>query len=142
MRAPRDMGRRRLACAVLGMAAFATPGLAQTAPGFLSAIADLPLTPGLAERIEDSVVFEHRNGRIVRAIAVGRVSVAEVRRFYLQALPALGWEPAGADRFVREGERLQLDLLPGDGRLTVRFALAPHSDSSPTEIPPGRWEPP
>ncbi len=126
------MGRSTAACtlAITLLAWIALPGHAQTAPGFLTAIADLPLTPGLAERVEDGVVFENRDGRIVRATAVGRVSEPAVRRFYRLALPALGWEPAGTDRFVREGEVLRLELVPDDGRLTVRFALAPHDKTS------------
>ena len=124
------------AAAIVLLAWTAVSGQVWAAPGFLTAIADLPLSPGLAERIEDGVVFENRAGRIVRASAVGRISESAARRFYRIALPELGWAPAGADRFVREGEMLRLEFALNDGRLTVRFTLAPHDETSRETGPP------
>ena len=115
--------------AVLVLAAGLAWPVSDAAPGgprFVSGIADLPLMPGLSERPEQAVVFENRNGRIVRATAIGRLAKPAVRRYYRDALPALGWLPAGADRFVREGELLRLELVSGDRGLAVRFSLSPH----------------
>ena len=92
---------------------------------FLSGIADLPLMPGLAEQFEAGLVFDNQDGRIVRATAIGRLQAAAVRRYYRAALPALGWRPVGADRYLREGELLRLELMPRDGGIAVGFALAP-----------------
>ena len=93
--------------------------------GFVADIADLPLMPGLAEVPESGVTFDKASGRIVEAFAHGAVASAEVRRFYRQTLPQLGWDRLGRDAYAREGERLTLDYLGRDGDLTVRYTLAP-----------------
>jgi len=95
------------------------------ADGFLRAPADLPLAPGLVEVGDAGVAFDSPGGRVVEAYAAGDVAAATVRDFYARTLPQLGWQPAGDDAWRREGERLTLELIPGDGALTVRFYLAP-----------------
>ncbi len=118
--------RSRLAAAVLAAAlAGGFPGGARSETAFFSAVADLPLMPGLTERPGDLVVFDSAEGRIVRIAAAGRLAAADVRRYYRAALPAFGWTPAGKDRYRREGEMLSLGFARGEGGLVLRFALAP-----------------
>lgn len=93
--------------------------------GFIAKVADLPLMPGLAEVADAGVVFDKPDGRIVEAYAEGSVERAAVLAFYNDTLPQLGWRPAGAGRFRREGENLALDFLDGGGPLIVRFTLTP-----------------
>ena len=124
------------AVAVILLAWIAVSDHGRAGPRFLTVIADLPLGPGLVERIEESVVFENRDGRIVHASLVGRISEAAARRFYRRALPELGWAPAGTDRFVREGEVLRLEFARSDGRLRVRLTIAPHQETARQKGPP------
>ena len=53
------------------------------------------------------------------------MSPESVLAFYAKTLPQLGWQRAGERSFQREKERLSLDLTREQGRLTVRFTLAP-----------------
>ncbi len=92
---------------------------------YLSAVADLPLMPGLAELPEAGWVFDQPSGRIVEAYAQGAVSRAAVRSFYLDTLPNLGWRAKAEALFQREGEELRLDISGDDGALVVRFTLQP-----------------
>ncbi len=74
------------------------------------------------------MVFDTPSGRIVEAFAAGPVTRDQVLNFYAVTLPQLGWSRAGATRFRREGETLELhfsDTAAAAGRLTVRFALLP-----------------
>jgi hypothetical protein len=103
----------------------AVPAGAQPGDGYAADIADLPLMPGLAEVPEAGVAFDKPAGRIVSAYAHGDVTAAEVRRFYRETLPQLGWTADGATRYTREDELLQLELLGRDGDLTVRYTLQP-----------------
>ena len=48
-----------------------------------------------------------------------------MQRFYAATLPQLGWTPAGADPWRRDGEMLRLDFRGRDGDLTVGFTLSP-----------------
>jgi hypothetical protein len=103
------------------------PALA-AADAFVDGIADLPLMPGLAGMADQSLVFDKPGGRIVQAVAAGRVTASAVRGFYADTAPQLGWKPAGDGRFTRDGESLRIELIdagaPG-GALTVRFLVNP-----------------
>lgn len=92
---------------------------------FLSAIADLPLMPGLTEAAGSAVVFSKPEGRIVEVAAHGVVERAAVLGFYRRTLPQLGWRPDGKGAFVRDRERLALAFSRASGQLVVQFSLAP-----------------
>src|SRR5690349_268518 len=102
---------------------------AAAGPAYVDGIDDLPLMPGLVPLADQSVVFDKPGGRIVQAVATGRLSAAAVRSFYADAAPQLGWQPAGDGRFTRDGELLRIELVGGQaapaGPLTVRFVLIP-----------------
>ncbi|GEO38476.1 hypothetical protein SAE02_26240 [Skermanella aerolata] len=95
---------------------------------FVEGIDDLPLMPGLVGVGDQSVVFDKPGGRIVQAVATGRVRAAAVRSFYADTAPQLGWKSAGEGRYTRDGESLRIELTdpgaPGDV-LTVRFIVNP-----------------
>ncbi len=112
---------------------------------FVAGISDLPLMEGLSARPEAGFVFDKPDGRIIEAVAVGKVSAPGVADFYRQVLSQLGWRrDAGAGGqaedgtssadgpgyrehlyFVREGERLRVSIADREGRVTVRFSLVP-----------------
>lgn len=108
----------------------AAPACAETR--FFSVIEDLPLAPGL-EEAGPGFWFDDANGRIVAALARGPARPAEVRRFYLDTLPALGWSfspGAGVDGeivFLRGRERLALLIAARDGgsELQTRLFIRP-----------------
>ncbi len=119
---------RRLAARLLLGLLLVAPGVAwANDAGFVPGIDDMPLMPGL-QASADSVVFDKPTGRIVQARAVGHgMDIAAVRDFYHRTLPALGWHEARDLTFVREGERLKLDIRSGvtAGEVDVRFDVAP-----------------
>ena len=88
-------------------------------------IDDLPLMPGLTAVADAGVVFDKPSGRIVESYAEGAVARSAVAAFYAATLPQLGWRTRQSNVFVREGERLSLIFLGGDGDLIVRFTLEP-----------------
>lgn len=110
-----------------------TSAHAQTQTGYLDAVEDMPLMEGLSETGEGGIVFDKPTGRIVRAAAQGRVGPQAVRAFYIETLPALGWDRAPQLElfsdlliFRREGERLEIQIAPGtDVGSTVRFSIEP-----------------
>ena len=118
-----------LAAAAISFGVVDSAARAQDRP-FVSAIDDLPLMPGLEEAPQGVMVFDTPSGRIVEAIATGRVSRESVIEFYDATLPQLGWARPGLTTFAREGEILELVFLGSGtgslaGTLTVRFALSP-----------------
>ncbi len=110
-----------------------TMGPAQGADGradgtFLAGAADLPLMPGLRELPEMAMVFDKPDGRLVRAMAVGKTEQTALWRFYDETLPQLGWHRLGPGNFIRDGERLHITAKKSDGALIVRFAIAPGTE--------------
>ena len=119
---------RRLAIA-FALAVLLAPSGAR-AGEFFSAIRDLPLMPGLTERPEAAIVFDHEAGQVTTALASGPVEKAAIRQFYRHILPPLGWVPQcdaapcpPPDRYRREGESLELDLAAERGETAARFLL-------------------
>ena len=131
IRSRRWRGLLRAALLALALAPF--PAAADNA--FLAGVEDLPLMPGLAEVAGAATVFDAPQGRIVESYAAGTVAAAEIRSFYGQTLPQLGWTAVDAGQsgpleFRREGERLTIEIAPGQTApeakaTTVRFTLAP-----------------
>ncbi len=108
---------------------FATAALAAD-PQYLTAVADLPLPPGLVEEIDAGISFDKPEGRIVEAVARGAVAKADVAAFYHAALPGLGWRQLddgnAGSRWQRGGEILIVDIVDGSNLLVVRFSIAPN----------------
>lgn len=124
------MGARRTRpAALLALAALLVVSSVR-AGDFFDGFPDLPLMPGLAERTESAVVFDHATGQVATAVASGPVEPAAVRRFYRRTLPPLGWVPEciapscdPPDRYRREGQVLELELSPDRGDTTARFLI-------------------
>jgi len=95
----------------------ALPGQKAAADGgYLSAVPDIPLAPGLRELAEGALVFDKPEGRIVQITTASVSSGAAIAAFYRKTLPNLGWQaPANmADEnrtvltFHRDGEMLRI----------------------------------
>lgn len=95
------------------------------AEDWVAGIPDLPLMPGLEPLPESGVVFDNPGGRIVEAFAAGKVAPQSVLAFYDETLPQLGWRRETSGAYLREGERLSLDISQDTGGVTVHFRLFP-----------------
>ena len=119
--------------ALLVSAFLVVPVVARADDGFLSAVDDMPLMPGLAETGDGGIAFDKPTGRIVRAVATGDVSAKDVRAFYTGTLPQLGWEREKKLELIgdllvfrREQERLEIQIVPEGAKHTeVRFSIEP-----------------
>ena len=97
-------------------------------PMFISVIEDLPLMPGLTEDVGEAMVFETSTGRVAEAQATGVLPIADVKRFYEEALPQLGWVSEGSAGFRRGGEQLRIDVSSNPqvaGQTRLKIALSP-----------------
>jgi hypothetical protein len=93
---------------------------------YFSALSDLPMPPGFSET-NTAVGFDGMRGRLVVADAAGAENPTQVRSFYTQTLPALGWSPSPTNDdsvvFVRGRERLTLEVSDANGRTQVHVQL-------------------
>lgn len=92
------------------MLLFAAPSMAGQA-AYFSALPELPVATGMAEVPGTAVRFDQPEGRIIVLQAVGRASVNDIKAFYHNTLPALGWQEKGENRFVRKGDGQAETLL-------------------------------
>jgi hypothetical protein len=98
---------------------------------YFATIADLPVADGLIEQKDKSTVFDAPLGRIVTAYATGKVDADDVRDFYDDALPSLGWEKTGEGTFHRKAETLKIDVLGGQGGSPVNVSFTLSAESQP-----------
>ncbi|GAB5389588.1 MAG: hypothetical protein Alpg2KO_25560 [Alphaproteobacteria bacterium] len=107
--------------------AFTAPALAQSGQAdFVPGLDDVPLMTALSQQGGYDLVFDKPEGRIVESVVTGDVQALSVKAFYDQNLPQLGWKSAGQDRWLREGEVLQLQYFSTETQtLGVRFTLKP-----------------
>ncbi len=96
-------------------------------PEFFAGLGDIPVMPGLTQEPEQAVVFDAPGGRVVQAQAYATegVSKEEILGFYAASLPQLGWAVQEPQRFVREGERLDIQAFQAGGLWAVRLTLSP-----------------
>lgn len=95
--------------------------------GFIGALGDVPLMPGLTMQDGRGVVFDTPAGRIVEVVArdrSGGLTPNAVSAFYRDTLAQLGWTAAGPNAYKREGEVLRLEFTR-NGALEVRYFLKP-----------------
>jgi len=121
--------------AVIVLAACLLISQAQRCPAwaieYFSEIADLPVADGLTEQKDKSTVFDAPLGRIITAYATGKVDADDVRDFYDNALPSLGWEKTGEGTFHRKAETLKIDVLGGQGGSPVNVSFTLSAESQP-----------
>ena len=87
------------------------------------------MASGLYELHGEAVVFDAPGGRYAETRFRGQADVAEIREYYRDVLPSLGWQPAGRSSgdlvFVREDERLEIRVGRAYGRTQVELAVQP-----------------
>jgi hypothetical protein len=114
----------------LGLPADAAEERVGAGQAFVAGFEDLPLMPGLTQILDAGVVFDTPSGRIIEAYAEGPVGREEVAAFYARTLPQLGWQAVRGTQYLREGERLRVEISGGEESqagvpVTVRFYLLP-----------------
>ena len=97
------------------------PAFSQTV--YVAGSEDVPLMEGLIHLPDMDMTFDAPEGRIVQTTAYSEtLSPKEVKGFYAESLPQLGWKCRGSE-FVRENETLSVETHTLKGKTTVRFEL-------------------
>ena len=98
---------------------------ASGAPSFVAGFEGLPLMPGLHNVAGSSIVFDTPTGRIVESAVTGTATPREIKAFYAQSLPQLGWEMFLETEYRREDEVLKLEIAGDGDYVVVHFFLSP-----------------
>jgi len=123
------MFRLRHLAAALALTLVSLPASADSG-AFLAEIDDLPLAPGLTE-LPGGTLFDTAAGRIVEATAEGSMLEVELRSYYDETLPELGWTRIGADSYQRDKEVLRFEISTEGMRIRIHFSLAPIPSGQP-----------
>ncbi len=119
------------------VALVAAPSIGNAATGestvYLEDIADMPLAPGLTEDTNAGLVFDKPDGRIVDAVATGKVARDAVAAFYDGVLPELGWRRVRQGKvnggteliYDRDDEQITITIAGDRTRTTVHFEVSP-----------------
>ena len=84
---------------------------------------DVPLMEGLITLSDLDMSFDAPEGRIIQSVAYSDSLLPEqVKKFYAETLPQLGWKQEGKEYF-REKEALSIESYQLKGKTTVRFEL-------------------
>jgi len=96
----------------------------------------IPLMQGFSENIDEAILFDSPEGRIISAQASGPVALDATFDYYKMVLPSLGWQSRDesgcepeADRCyqaLREGEILSLSFKYSNGVTLIDYALSPN----------------
>ena len=101
-------------------------GSAEENQAYLHYLPDVPLQAGTSELVDEAVLFDKAEGRIIESVVdVGKTPEKQALNYYSEALPPLGWTPSGGGVFVRNGEQLTVKWEKVSGGAILRLSLSP-----------------
>lgn len=87
---------------------------------------DLPVYSGFQAIDSKNVVYDSESGRIVDASYFQRdITIQDVRDFYAETLPQLGWHKNKSAQYVRDGEILKVSVSEKKGVVFLKFNIRP-----------------
>lgn len=97
-------------------------------PRFLPGTEDIPLAPDMTIS-DEGVTFDTVTGRIITLKGVSKKSIHDIKTFYANTLPNLGWVKIGPLSYSREREQLTLECAEASEETEVVFTLTMASES-------------
>lgn len=92
---------------------------------FVPGMQDVPLIESFTIESDKSSIFDTSTGKIVEATAIGAAPEKDVKEFYSDTLPHLGWAEADDMAFLKEGEELKITTERNSKITTIHFYLSP-----------------
>lgn len=109
---------------VLSLAA--TIAFAQDTYRYVPGTEDIPVYQGLVENKEARLLYDVVEGNIVDTLFEGDASsYNNIKHFYEETLPQIGWKKVKYQIYERGDERLELDYSLSDNKIMLQFSLRP-----------------
>lgn len=87
---------------------------------------DLPVYNGFQPIDAKNIVYDSASGRIIDASYFRRdIGVEEVRGYYTETLPQLGWRKKKSSEYTRDGESLKVNVTEKKGVVLLKFVIRP-----------------
>ncbi len=89
---------------------------------------DLPVYEGFQPIEAKNIVYDSESGRIIDASYFrSGISASDVKKFYVETLPQLGWKKTKTSEYTRDGETLKINIKELKGAVYLKFIIRPAS---------------
>lgn len=96
---------------------------------YVNGVDELPVPNGFVEKESSNSSFDTVSGRIVDVVYEGKGSLDNIKKYYEDTLPELGWKKQTLNLYKREEETLQLKMERNGGNtILLNFVIRPSVD--------------
>ena len=92
---------------------------------FITGIEDLPIFDSLEIDEDNLIIFDKIDSRLVTVNLSGTVNLSEVRDYYENILPNLGWKMLNKEKYVRDSEILNLEYKTKNKKVYLTVKIKP-----------------
>ncbi len=87
---------------------------------------DLPVYDGFQPSDTKNLIYDSTDGRIIDAsYSSQNVNIVEVKAFYAETLPQLGWRKNKSSEYRRDGESLKINVTTKNNITYLKFTIRP-----------------
>lgn len=105
-----------------------TVNLQNTAQNYVPGTEDVPLYTGFLPVNKNNLAYDSEGGRLVDATYFSKnANAAEVKKFYAETLPELGWKSKKPYEYTRDGESMKVVVTEKNGTAFIKFVIKPLS---------------
>lgn len=100
----------------------------KTSEEFVQGSEDIPLLTNMKQATDDDIGFDSNSGSIINSSYETQVGFSEIKDFYANTLPAMGWKMIKSDdknkiEFVRDKEKLEINFKEQKNNNLVSFFI-------------------
>ena len=92
---------------------------------FVIGIEDLPIFDSLEVDEDNLIIFDKADSRLVTVNLYGDVNLGEVKQYYENILPNLGWKMINKKKYIRDSEILDLEYEKKNKRVYLTLKIKP-----------------
>jgi len=92
---------------------------------FVNGFDDIPIYKNMQNDKDSLILFDTINGRYLSSEIVGKEKMEDVRKFYLEVLPNLGWRMENENIFLRDSEKLEINYFKEENDTRIIFSISP-----------------
>ena len=79
----------------------------------------------MQNNLDSLILFDTIHGRYLSFEIIGKEEIEDVRKFYLEVLPNLGWRKKNENTFLRGSEILEIDYSKAENDTRITFSISP-----------------
>lgn len=92
---------------------------------FVNGIEELPVITNMENMSESLIFFDTNKGRFVQSKIIGDQNIDQIKDFYDNILPNLGWEKIDKNKFIRKSELMEIKYYKYNKDSIAEFNIKP-----------------